>query len=218
MPFGHICSFLTFFYSLFLSLGTKLEIIILNLFTLSRVVSKSINSYPRASKCLARDSVTRQRAANQASWISHSTSFPQTELFWLLLLPTTPLPRDWTITLNYFLKVVCAICHITGLGFCFLLSSGDARDAGRQTLRSLETLQRGSLFSFLLLWTRSLVKNANIMKRILRSFWSRFRCVEVKDIQLYKSSIQKQILWLWIWVSWSLKGQCEVGTPQFNLS
>lgn len=122
MPFGHICSFLTFFYSLFLSLGTKLEIIILNLFTLSRVVSKSINSYPSASKCLARDSVTRQTAANQASWILHSTTFPQTKRFWLLLLPTTPLPHNWTITLNYFLKVVCAICHITGLDFWFLLS------------------------------------------------------------------------------------------------
>lgn len=149
MPFGHICSFLTFFYSLFLSLVTKLEIIILNLFTLSRVVSKSINSYPRAtSKCLARDSVTRQTAANQASWILHSTSFPQTERFWLLLLPTTPLPHNWTITLNYFLKVVCAICHITGLDFCFLLSPGECQRQGTPNTEKRGNISEGK-FIFL---------------------------------------------------------------------
>ena len=148
MPFGHICSFLTFFYSLFLSLGTKLEIIILNLFTLSRVVSKSINSYPSASKCLARDSVTRQTAANQASWILHSTTFPQTKRFWLLLLPTTPLPHNWTITLNYFLKVVCAICHITGLDFCFLLSPGECQRRGTPNTEKHGNISEGK-FIFL---------------------------------------------------------------------
>ena len=163
-------------------------------------------------------------STNQASWISHSTSFPWTEQFWLLLLPTTPLPHNWTITLNYFLKVVCAICHITRLDFCFLLSSGECQRWGTPNTEKHGNFSEPKfilgkfIFLFLLLWTCSLVKNVNNMERIPRSFWSNFRYIEVKDIRLYEPSSQKQILWLWIWVSWSLKGQGEVGTLQFNLS